>query len=105
MYCPKCGDVLKEQRGVFVCERGQMELSQHIAERLYSEFVSKTEEPEDVRFTKAGYRFGGQWFCPGCGVLMNEETPGAVKCPQCRRNVGKYLRQLVELHPHAGQNV
>jgi hypothetical protein len=36
MYCLKCGDVLKEQRGVFVCERGQMELSQHIAEQLYS---------------------------------------------------------------------
>jgi len=105
MYCPKCGDSLKEQGGVFLWERGQMELSQFMAERLYSGFVSKTEEPEDFRFTKAGYRFGGQWFCPGCGVLMNEETPGAVKCPQCRRNIGKYLRQLVELHPHAGQNV
>ena len=88
---------------MFLCERGQMELSQFMAERLYSGFVSKTEEPEDFRFTKAGYRFGGQWFCPGCGVLMNEETPGAVKCPERRRNIGKYLRQLVDLHPHAGQ--
>jgi len=103
MYCPKCGDSMKEQRGVFVCERGQMELSQFMAERLYAGFVGKTEQPEDFRIANEGCRFGGQWFCPGCGVLMNEETPGAVKCPQCKRNIGKYLRQLVELHPHSSQ--
>ena len=103
MYCPKCGDTLKEERGLFWCERGQMELSQFVAERLYSGFVGKTEDPEEFHFTKAGYRFGGQWFCPGCGVLMNEEEPGAVKCPLCRRNIGKYLHQLIELHPHAGR--
>jgi rubrerythrin len=103
MYCPKCGDSLEEQRGVFRCERGEMELSPFMAERLYSGFVSKTEEPEDFRFTQAGYRFGGKWICPGCGVLMHEEEPGAVRCPQCRRNIGKYLRQLIELHPHEGR--
>ena len=56
MYCPKCGESLKEQDGVFFCERRQMELSQFMAERPYSGFVSKTEKPEDFRFTKAGYR-------------------------------------------------
>ncbi len=65
MYCPKCGDSLREQGGVFLCERGQMELSQfRMAERLVSGFVSKTEEPEDFHFTKAGYRFGGQGSVP-----------------------------------------
>src|SRR5215469_15269455 len=103
MYCPKCGDSLRVQGGVFHGERGRMELSQSMAERLYSGFVSKTELPEDFRFTNVGYRFGSQWFCPGCGVLMNEETPGAVKCPQCGRNLGKYLHQLIELHPHTGR--
>jgi hypothetical protein len=44
MYCPKCGDSLKDQHGVFRCERGRMELSQLMAERLYSGFVNKTEE-------------------------------------------------------------
>jgi hypothetical protein len=100
MYCPKCGDSLKEQGGVLLCERGQMELSKNMAEQLYSCFVSKAKEPEEFRFTVAGYRFGGQWFCPGCGVLMIEEEPGLVRCPQCGRNVGKYLPQLIELHPH-----
>jgi rubrerythrin len=103
MYCPKCADPLKEQRGLFVCERGQMELSESMTERLYSGFVSKTEEPEEFRFNNAGHHFGGQWFCAGCGVLMNEEKPGAVRCPRCRRNIGKYLHQLIELHPHAGR--
>ncbi len=103
MYCPKCGDSLKEDRGLFLCERGQMELSPFMAERLYSGFVTKTEDPKDFRFTKEGYHFGGLWFCPGCGVLMNEEEPGAVKCPQCLRNIGQYLQQLMELHPHAGR--
>ena len=78
-----------------------MELSQFMAERLYSGFVSRSEEPEDFRFTKAGYRFGDEWFCPGCGISMKEDEPGAVRCPQCGRNIGKYLRQLIELHPHS----
>jgi len=103
MYCPKCGDPLTDERGVFLCERGEMQLSKNMGERLYSCFVSKAEEPEEFRFTEAGYRFGGQWFCPGCGVLTREEEPGAVRCPQCGRNMGKYLHQLIELHPHAGR--
>jgi hypothetical protein len=41
MYCPKCGDVLKEEGRMFLCERGRMELSQFMAERLYSGFVTK----------------------------------------------------------------
>jgi hypothetical protein len=96
-----CGDPLTEQQGVFLCERGQMQLSKDMAERLYSCFVSKAEEAGEFHFTQAGYRFGGRWF--GCGVLMHAEEPGAVRCPQCRRNIGKYLHQLIELHPHAGQ--
>jgi hypothetical protein len=39
-----------------------MELSKYMAERLYSCFVSKAEEPEEFRFTKAGYHFGGDGF-------------------------------------------
>jgi hypothetical protein len=35
--------------------------------------------------------------------LMHEEQPGAVRCPNCGRNIGKYLYQLMELHPHLGQ--
>jgi len=49
MYCPKCGDPLTDERGVFLCERGEMQLSKNMGERLYSCFVSKAEEPEEFR--------------------------------------------------------
>jgi len=80
-----------------------MELSEDMAERLYAGFVVKTEQPEEFRFTSGGYHVGGRWYCPGCGVSMHEEEPGAVRCPECRRNIGKYVHQLIELHTHAGQ--
>jgi rubrerythrin len=75
-------------------KRGQMELSKYMADRLYSCFVTKVEEPEQFSFINAGDRFAGQWFCPGCGVLMPEEEPALVNCPQCRRNIERYLHQL-----------
>jgi hypothetical protein len=63
---------------------------------LYSGFVSKTERPEDFTFKKEGQRFGGQWFCPGCGVLMNEATPGAVTLPpyQSRQTLSDPVKAL-----------
>jgi rubrerythrin len=79
-----------------------MDLSKDMADRLYSGFVSKTEHPEEFRFTN-GYRCGGEWYCPGCGVLMKEEEPGAVRCPNCKRNIGRYLHQLIELHFHTNE--
>jgi len=101
MYCPKCGEVLKEKEGTFTCVLDDMPLSRYMASRLYSCFVSGSEEPEDFRFTKEGYVVGGRWFCPGCGVPMSEEIPGAVRCPECRRNIVSFIRALLELHPHA----
>ena len=80
MYCPKCGESLKE-RGVFLCERGQMELSQFMAERLYSGFVSKTEEPEELPLYEGRLPLRRPVVLSRCGVLMNEETPGAVSVP------------------------
>ena len=99
MYCPKCGEVMQEKGGTFECVLGDMQLSAEMARHLYASFVSRTEEPEDFTF-KDGSRWGEGWFCPGCGVAMREEVPGAVRCPQCRRNLGKYIYRLVELHPH-----
>ncbi len=100
MYCPKCGDILKEEDGTFTYVRGDMSLSPYMADHLYSRFVNTTEEAEEFQFTTNGYSVGGRWFCPGCGVAMSEETPGAVRCPDCRRNIGSFLRGLIELHPH-----
>jgi len=79
-----------------------MELSKWMAENLYAAFVEKSIEPVEFSFgPESRYRFGDKWYCPGCGVLMHEEVPGAVRCPNCHRNLGKYIHQLIELHYHA----
>jgi hypothetical protein len=102
MYCPKCGDPSEETKGTFTCVRGEMELSKDMATRLYACFVSPPEQPEEFEFTKAQNRWGGRWFCPACAVLMHEETPGAVRCPKCGRNIRKLIYALVRSHPHRG---
>lgn len=82
MYCPKCGDSLTEQRDLFLCERGRMELSQFMAERLYSGFVSRSEEPEDSRFTKGGSRFvkgRSSWASGSSSPAHDEERGRAAK--------------------------
>ena len=81
-----------------MCVRGGMELSRDMAERLNACFVAKSEDPEDLRLSVT---VGGRWYCPGCGVPMKEEVSGVVRCPQCGRNLGKFLFHLVELHPHS----
>jgi hypothetical protein len=92
---------MEEKDGTFECVGGKMELSQNMAKDLYAAFVEKSVEPPEFAFTPGfGSRFGGKWHCPGCGVRMKEESPGVVRCPQCRRNLGRYIPQLVELHPH-----
>jgi hypothetical protein len=82
MYCRKCGDLLKKTGKKFECDRGNMELSAYMTEHLYASFVTKSEDPGECSFEAAsGYRFGGNYFCPGCGSAMREESPGAVRGP------------------------
>lgn len=103
MYCPKCGDVLKEDSDTFMCIQGDMEMSRHLATHLYACFVSKSEQPKELPPPgEIGYEggVGGTWFCPGCGVLMQEKAPWVVRCPQCERSISQFLWELIELHPH-----
>lgn len=107
MYCPKCGDVLRETNETFTCLRGDMELSQHLATHLFVCFVSKSEQPkEPPSVNEITYKggVGGLWFCPGCGVSMEEKTPWAVRCPQCGRSIWQFLHELIEIHPHKADN-
>jgi hypothetical protein len=101
MYCPKCGETMEEVHDGFKCVRGDMPLSEDLAKNLFAGFIAKSEVPPEFTFPlESGYRWGGNWTCPGCGVAMAEEVPGAVRCPQCHRNLGAYLNRLIELHPH-----
>ena len=106
MYCPKCGDLLEETNGTFRCNRGEMEMSQHLAAHLYAYFISRSEQPrgappisEPVRKRSAD----GGWFCPCCGIAMDEETHWGLGCSRCGLGLYQFLFELVEHHPHTGR--
>jgi hypothetical protein len=99
MFCPKCGDAMSEDGPEIECVRGQMGLSQFLAKRLSDSFVARSVPPKEP--VPIGYRIGGTWFCPGCGVEMEEVagTNGMI-CPDCKGNLGPFIFELVEFHPH-----
>jgi DNA-directed RNA polymerase subunit M/transcription elongation factor TFIIS len=103
LYCPKCGDAFKEtESGGFICERGQMELSERMSQSLSECYVENKRRPKtfnyesDIKYS----RIGGSWFCPGCGVPINETSPAKLICEKCDKNLLEFIYQLVELHPH-----
>jgi rubrerythrin len=78
-----------------------MGLSQDTAERLTECFVSKTGAPEEKTYD---FSWGGQWYCPGCGVAAREEEQGVVRCPECKRSLSSFIYELIEIHPHVGRD-
>jgi len=96
MFCPKCGELLAEVNGELACIQGSMSLSARMRRDLDECFVARSRMPPESNFD---FRWGGNWFCPGCGCKMQEES-GAVTCPECHRNISPFLYHLVELHPH-----
>ena len=99
MYCPKCSDVLEVgANGALSCKRGGMDLSKHLERQLRECYVERIRVPRDDPFA---VEIGGQWFCPGCGVRAVETHPGDLRCPRCRYSLREFIRELIELHPHA----
>ena len=102
MFCPKCGDELVvDARGSLACERGGMQLSPHLAARLTDSFILKKRPSYEPKGADPKFRWGGTWFCPACGVRAKEEGGAVVRCPDCGRNLGEFLHELIELHPHS----
>jgi tRNA(Ile2) C34 agmatinyltransferase TiaS len=107
LFCPKCGAALaKTVDGHFECKRGRMPLAHHLEQRLIECFVTEARRPrEPSGVYKAGPpKIGGTWFCPGCGVMTTESTPGDVRCPKCSRSLSEFVYALVERHPHLNQS-
>lgn len=80
-------------------------MSRHLATHLFACFVSKSERPKDpppLSEMKYSGGVGEHWFCPGCGVVMHEQTPWTVRCPQCGLSIWEFLHELIEIHPHKG---
>ena len=103
MHCPKCGDVLEEARGTLRCVRGEMEMSQHLANSLracYVDMIRQPQEPPALSEMKYKGGVGGRWFCPACGVSTEEQTPWNIRCPQCGRSIWEFVSELIEFHPH-----
>jgi hypothetical protein len=103
LFCPKCGDQLtQDENGHFECIRGQMPLSLSLEQQLCDCYVTQVRRPLDLVFTYAGkpHMIGGNWYCPGCGALAQEISPGDLRCLICSRSLVEFLYSLIELHPH-----
>lgn len=87
---------MTEIGGVYRCEHGEMELSVLTADGLIECFMD-TPRPEHSR--PLSFEPDGQWHCPRCGVPMLNSR-GMIQCPNCQRCMNRFVRQLLELHPH-----
>ena len=96
MFCPMCGEEMSDVNGVLTCVPGEMPLSQRMQQSLIECFVDQSRMPREA---KARADVGGTWFCPGCGVRV-EEKEGRLVCPSCSRSLNEFLFALIELHPH-----
>jgi tRNA(Ile2) C34 agmatinyltransferase TiaS len=102
VYCPICGDHMDTEGATFECVRGEMVLSMDMAKGLHESFVARSVPPiEPTRVPSPSFRWGGIWFCPGCGIQM-EDVAGTngVKCSQCGGNLGPFIYMLIERHFH-----
>ena len=98
MYCPRCGNLLEIVNGELTCIRGNMGLSKNMEAKLTECYVTKNRIPIEAKST---IRWGGNWYCPGCGIKAIENTDGQVKCPTCSLCMNEFLYALIERHPHA----
>ena len=96
MHCPKCGDVLSEERTTFYCCKGDMEFSITLDRAFRRYFLEKLETAPDTRWS---CRVGGEWFCPQCGRRMQEKD-GRILCDSCHLNLAGLIYTLIEHHPH-----
>lgn len=77
-----------------------MLLTQHMAKCLHESFIARSVPPKEPIPTDS-FRWGGTWYCPGCGVQMQEiPATNGVVCPKCGGTLGPFLYRLVERHPH-----
>jgi len=99
LFCPNCGEQLaKTVDGHFECKRGQMPLARELEQRLIECFVTEVRCPREPSIGPP--KIGGRWYCPSCGVMAEESTPGDLRCPKCARSLFEFVHSLIEHHPH-----
>ena len=84
--------------GTFMCIPGDMPLSRRLHDSLAEVFVTRTRSSRP-----RAQSWGGRWWCPGCGVraVTGDEH---VRCEKCGEYLDELLPQLIELHPHGGND-
>lgn len=96
LYCPRCGDIMDDSGPTQTCHRGEMPLSEMMDRELPAAFTDGGWPPPAKPLTGP---WGGTWYCPHCGV-EEVEADGLVSCPECGRQLNKYLYPLLEFNPH-----
>lgn len=103
MHCPRCGSRMSPDWGpvgeTLKCERGEMQLSRHMFERLRAYVAAPARERVGRSWDSPPTP--GSWFCPACGVAAVADN-GYLRCPDCAGVLNDYLYELVELHTHRG---
>ena len=94
MYCPKCGDEMKDVNGTLTCVAGKMPLTKIVQDYLVQHFPVQTPRPEGVSLGLELTR----WFCPACGVHLRD-----LVCPRCGRSLRSMQHALVEHNYHEGE--
>ncbi len=98
MFCPKCGTALEQNANELYCPEGDMHLSENLEKGFTEVFLERTRTPV---LKPVSFKIGGTWFCPKCGNQMLE-AEGVVHCLSCKLSLNEFIVQLVELHPHHG---
>lgn len=97
MYCPKCGEILTRRNGELTCLAGDMGLSRNVEQRLMERYAPEAPPQSPLPlYVPQLHRSRWRWWCPGCGVRLNERQ----ECPQCGKHLRDLFYPLVELHPH-----
>lgn len=90
---------MKVAGDTYRCDSGDMPFSVSMDRGLRETFLS-ADQPDQTDLKPTNW--GGEWFCPRCGVATVQED-GIVSCPKCDRSLNPFLYRLVELHPHTSQ--
>jgi rubrerythrin len=108
MFCPKCGEELVRKNGELTCVRGTMGVTQDVEAILSERFRAHKPSPKRASIApvirmfpspmKTGPRFlpSYPWFCPGCGVVLDDK----MRCPECDVSIADLQGPLLERHPH-----